>query len=106
MAKTSGRAAHVGVAAIIHEFEHTRCFIRGGRSRYLESVATIDFLDIDALPLESRTPFEWARAVLSDPIHLLIDHAFLEKKAANNAMEMMTRWPGDFVNGWVETMTS
>jgi tRNA-(ms[2]io[6]A)-hydroxylase len=60
----------------------------------------------EALPLESCTPLEWARAVLDDPINLLIDHAFLEKKAANNAMEMMTRWPGDFVNGWVETMTS
>jgi tRNA-(ms[2]io[6]A)-hydroxylase len=43
---------------------------------------------------------------LADPINLLIDHAFLEKKAANNAMELMTRWPGDFVPGWVETMTS
>lgn len=36
---------------------------------------------------------------------LLIDHAFLEKKAANNAMDMLTRWPGDWVPGWVETMT-
>jgi tRNA-(ms[2]io[6]A)-hydroxylase len=32
--------------------------------------------------------------VLADPISLLIDHAFLEKKAANNAMELMTRWSG------------
>ena len=56
--------------------------------------------------LHSRTPDEWGRAVLSDPIALLIDHAFLEKKAANNAMELMTRWPGDWVPGWVETMTA
>lgn len=52
---------------------------------------------------------EWGRAVLADPLNLLIDHAFLEKKAANNAMELMTRWPGDAerpVAGWVETMTS
>jgi tRNA-(ms[2]io[6]A)-hydroxylase len=62
--------------------------------------------DIDGLPLHSHTPVEWARAVLADPINLLIDHAFLEKKAANNAMELMTRWPGDWVAGWVETMTS
>jgi tRNA-(ms[2]io[6]A)-hydroxylase len=62
--------------------------------------------DIDALPLASRTPIEWGRSVLRDPIELLIDHAFLEKKAANNAMEMMTRWPGDWVAGWVETMTA
>jgi tRNA-(ms[2]io[6]A)-hydroxylase len=60
---------------------------------------------IDELPLHSRTPPEWARSVLSDPIALLIDHAFLEKKAANNAMELMTRWPDDWTPGWVETMT-
>ena len=43
--------------------------------------------------------------MLADPIALLIDHAFLEKKAANNAMELLTRWPNDWVEGWVETMT-
>jgi tRNA-(ms[2]io[6]A)-hydroxylase len=47
---------------------------------------------------------EWGREVLAEPIRLLIDHAFLEKKAANNAMELMTRWPGDWISGWVETM--
>lgn len=57
------------------------------------------------LPLHSRTPLAWARLVLAEPIALLIDHAFLEKKAANNAMDMMTRWPSDWVPGWVETMT-
>lgn len=62
--------------------------------------------DIDALPLHGRTPIEWGRKVLADSVSLLIDHAFLEKKAANNAMELMTRWPGDWVSGWVETMTS
>jgi tRNA-(ms[2]io[6]A)-hydroxylase len=61
---------------------------------------------VDALPLLSRTPLEWARAVLVDPIPLLIDHAFLEKKAATNAMELMTRWPDDWTEGWVETMTA
>ncbi len=44
--------------------------------------------------------------MLTDPINLLIDHAILEKKAANNAMDMLTRWPDDFVPGWVETMVS
>jgi tRNA-(ms[2]io[6]A)-hydroxylase len=39
-------------------------------------------------------------------VALLIDHAFLEKKAANNALELMTRWPGDWTPGWVETMTA
>jgi tRNA-(ms[2]io[6]A)-hydroxylase len=37
---------------------------------------------------------------------LLVDHAFLEKKAAQNAMELLTRWPNEWVEGWVETMTS
>jgi tRNA-(ms[2]io[6]A)-hydroxylase len=36
---------------------------------------------------------------------LLVDHAFLEKKAANNAMELMTHWPNDWFPGWVEAMT-
>ena len=43
---------------------------------------------------------------MADPIRLLIDHAFLEKKAAVNAMELLTRWPNDWIDGWVETMTS
>ncbi len=58
------------------------------------------------LPLKSSTPLEWGRSAISDPIALLIDHAFLEKKAANNALELLTRWPGDWVPGWVETMTA
>lgn len=57
------------------------------------------------LPLHSRTAAAWGRAALVDPLALLVDHAFLEKKAANNAMDMMTRWPDEWVPGWVETMT-
>ncbi len=60
---------------------------------------------IEALPLHSRTPIEWGLGVLLDPISLLVDHAFLEKKAANNALELMTRWPNEWFPGWVETMT-
>src|SRR3712207_1667902 len=58
------------------------------------------------LPLHSRTPLLWGRDALAHPIELLIDHAFLEKKAANNAMELMTRWPGDWHPEWVEIMTN
>jgi tRNA 2-(methylsulfanyl)-N6-isopentenyladenosine37 hydroxylase len=58
------------------------------------------------LPLHSRTPVEWGHAVLQEPIRLLIDHAFLEKKAAANAMELLTRWPDDWMDGWVEVMTA
>ncbi len=61
---------------------------------------------IDELPLLSRTPAQWAEAALVDPIALLIDHAFLEMKAAQNAMELMTRWPNEWTPGWVEAMTS
>lgn len=43
---------------------------------------------------------------MADPVALLIDHAFLEMKAAQNAMELMTRWPNEWTPGWVETMTS
>jgi tRNA-(ms[2]io[6]A)-hydroxylase len=59
----------------------------------------------EALPLHSRTPLAWGTAVLQDEIALLIDHAFLEKKAANNALELMTQWPTDWSPAWVETMT-
>jgi tRNA 2-(methylsulfanyl)-N6-isopentenyladenosine37 hydroxylase len=60
----------------------------------------------ETLPLHSLTPFEWGRAALADPVALLADHAFLEKKAAANALDLMTRWPGEWTPGWVETMTS
>ena len=45
------------------------------------------------LPLLSRTPDAWAVAVLSEPLALLNDHAYLEKKAASNALELLNRWP-------------
>ena len=44
--------------------------------------------------------------MLADPLALLADHAFLEQKAANNAMELMTRWPSEWFPGWLEAMTS
>jgi tRNA 2-(methylsulfanyl)-N6-isopentenyladenosine37 hydroxylase len=58
------------------------------------------------LPLLSATPLDWGRAVLADPVALLADHAYLEKKAATNALDLLARWPGDWVPGWVEAMTS
>src|SRR5690348_4672989 len=60
----------------------------------------------EGLPLLSRTPAGWGRAVLAQPVALLIDHAFLEKKAATNALELLTRWPNDWLDGWVEAMTA
>jgi tRNA 2-(methylsulfanyl)-N6-isopentenyladenosine37 hydroxylase len=60
----------------------------------------------DGLPLHSRTPLAWGHAVLASPLELLADHAFLEQKAALNAMQLMTRWPGGWCPGWVETLTA
>jgi tRNA-(ms[2]io[6]A)-hydroxylase len=65
-----------------------------------------DLAKIGTLPLHSRTSIDWANAVLADPVRLLIDHAFLEKKASTNALELLTRWPGDWLSGWTEAMTS
>ena len=65
---------------------------QAGRAGVAEAVGPAEFTKIEALPLHSRTPLEWGRAVLAEPISLLIDHAFLEKKAATNALELMTRW--------------
>ncbi len=59
-----------------------------------------------ALPLLSHTPVEWARHVLQEPLALLVDHAFLEKKAATNALELLTRWPEPGIEGWVQTMAN
>ncbi len=41
-----------------------------------------------------ETPPEWAGGVLRNPIALLSDQAYLEKKAANNALEFLNLWPG------------
>jgi tRNA-(ms[2]io[6]A)-hydroxylase len=76
----------------------------GGTACSTRQMSLAELAKLDALPLHSRTPIEWGRAVLAEPISLLIDHAFLEKKAANNAMELLTHWPNDWVEGWVETM--
>jgi tRNA-(ms[2]io[6]A)-hydroxylase len=46
------------------------------------------------LPLRYQTPPEWAEQVLQEPLALLSDQAYLEKKAANNALEFLNLWPG------------
>ena len=61
---------------------------------------------VEELPLHSRTPEDWGRQALADPVELLTDHAFLEKKAAINAMELMVRWPDTWTHGWVEALTA
>jgi tRNA 2-(methylsulfanyl)-N6-isopentenyladenosine37 hydroxylase len=68
-------------------------------------VPPVGFVESDAFPLHSRTPLAWGRQVLTEPFALLSDHAFLEKKAATNALELLTRWPDDWTDGWLEAMT-
>src|SRR5579859_2278957 len=48
----------------------------------------------ETLPLRYKTPPDWATQVLKDPLALLSDQAYLEKKAANNALEFLNLWPG------------
>lgn len=59
------------------------------------------------LPLRYLTPTTWATAVLDRPLELLNDHAHLEKKAATNALELLTRWPEpNPPENWVAAMTA
>lgn len=59
------------------------------------------------LPLRYRTPPSWAVAALREPLALLNDHAHLEKKAATNALELLTRWPEpNPPENWVAAMTA
>lgn len=53
------------------------------------------------------TPPEWALRVLEAPLALLNDHAWLEKKAASNALELLNRWPEpNPPENWVAAMTA
>lgn len=59
------------------------------------------------LPLLVTTPDAWAEEVLQEPEHLLNDHAHLEKKAAQNALELLHRWPEPCPpENWVVAMTA
>jgi tRNA 2-(methylsulfanyl)-N6-isopentenyladenosine37 hydroxylase len=62
---------------------------------------------LEVLPLLSRTPDSWAIAVLREPLALLNDHAYLEKKAASNALELLNRWPEPACPAdWASTLAS
>jgi len=59
------------------------------------------------LPLRWFTPVAWAEQVLREPLALLNDHAWLEKKAASNALELLNRWPEpNPPENWVAAMTA
>ncbi|AMV40374.1 tRNA isopentenyl-2-thiomethyl-A-37 hydroxylase MiaE [Planctomyces sp. SH-PL62] len=62
---------------------------------------------VEDLPLLSRTPDSWAERGLSEPLALLNDHAFLEKKAAANALDLLNRWPEPVPpDDWATTLAS
>jgi tRNA-(ms[2]io[6]A)-hydroxylase len=59
-----------------------------------------------SLPIFS-TPISWAETALSDLESLLNDHLHLERKAAQNAIELLPRWPYDAPPPrWTEVLTS
>ena len=60
-----------------------------------------------SLPLRWRTPPQWAAGVLREPLALLSDQAYLEKKAANNALEFLNLWPGPTApDHWLPSLTA
>src|SRR5262245_54708419 len=72
-----------------------------------EHGATMAMNDHFELPLKSRTSDRWALAVLREPLALLSDHAYLEKKAANNALELLNRWPDpEPPKSWITTLAN
>jgi tRNA 2-(methylsulfanyl)-N6-isopentenyladenosine37 hydroxylase len=59
------------------------------------------------IPLRTRTPDGWAELALHDPLALLNDHAYLEKKAATNALELLNRWPEPLCpEAWTVTLAT
>jgi tRNA-(ms[2]io[6]A)-hydroxylase len=57
--------------------------------------------------LRYRTPDEWADQALQDLPALLSDHAYLERKAASNALELLNRWPEPTSpDRWVVTLSA
>ena len=56
-------------------------------SRAMEPVAS------PPSPLRVSTPASWVGEVLARPLAFLNDHAHLERKAASNALELLSRWP-------------
>lgn len=61
---------------------------------------------MNALPLRYRTPDSWAVSVLKDPFALLSDHAYLESKAASNALALLNRWPDPRPKNWTHTLAT
>ncbi|MFN0117354.1 MAG: tRNA isopentenyl-2-thiomethyl-A-37 hydroxylase MiaE [Elusimicrobiota bacterium] len=61
----------------------------------------------ESLPLKYKTPEDWGRAVFTDPFALLSDHAYLERKAASNALDLLNRWPEpNYPKNWAATLSN
>lgn len=61
----------------------------------------------DRLDLLYQTPDSWAPGVLAHPIELLNDHAYLERKAASNALDLLNHWPEpNRPENWTATLSS
>ena len=59
------------------------------------------------LPLKYKTPSRWAKLALQDLHKLLSDHAYLERKAASNALDLLNRWPHPVHSDqWIEILSS
>ncbi|NDC36841.1 MAG: tRNA-(ms[2]io[6]A)-hydroxylase [Proteobacteria bacterium] len=59
------------------------------------------------LPLRVFTPDGWGAQALTRPLSLLNDHAHLEKKAAQNALDLLPCWPDPEVpTRWVRILSS
>ena len=57
--------------------------------------------------LRDPTPAPWALLALNDPNALLADQAYLEKKAANNALEFLNLWPSqEAPEAWLSSVAS
>jgi len=62
---------------------------------------------IGILPLKYLTPASWAAVPLTNLQALLSDHAYLERKAASNALELLNRWPEPkHPENWAPTLSS
>src|SRR4051812_25913741 len=64
-------------------------------------------LATETLPLRFQTPDSWVAVPLQNLPALLSDHAYLERKAASNALELLNRWPSpSHPDTWESTLSS
>lgn len=63
--------------------------------------------ELSDLPLRFQTPDHWAERPLKSLPALLSDHAYLERKACSNALELLNRWPApNHPSTWTTTIAA